>query len=183
MSLKNRKAGVEFAKKHLKTNWTLLEKHPMDRWDTDLLVPEWLKHIFIASFQLHCGGVQSQNDSNCVNVSIYMDLTVYFVCILSPLLLLVPCPHPSRVLRCDSLRSTPSFYYSNYTLTLHCTFLPSGDIKYDLQSRQRQAKEDRNPQQCIRYISARCSSCYNHLLRDILFLWRAKCSTKASVHE
>lgn len=41
--------------------------------------------------------------------------------------------HPSRVLHCDSLGSTPSFYYSNYTLTLHCTFLMSGDIKYDLQ--------------------------------------------------
>lgn len=32
----------------------------------------------------------------------------------------------------------------------HYTFLVSGDIKYDLQSRFT-AKEDRNPQQCIRY--------------------------------
>lgn len=57
----------------------------------------------------------------------------------------------SRVLCCDSLRSDPSFHYSNYTLTLHCKFLTSGDIKYDLQSRLQQANEDRNPQQCIRY--------------------------------
>ena len=27
-------------------------------------------------FQVHCGGVQSQHDKSCVNVSIYMDLTV-----------------------------------------------------------------------------------------------------------
>lgn len=33
----------------------------------------------------------------------------------------------------DSLRVTPSFYY-NYKVTLQCTFLVSGDIKYDLQS-------------------------------------------------
>ena len=36
-----------------------------------------LKHILIVSFQIHCGGVQSQNDENCVNVQIFMDLTVY----------------------------------------------------------------------------------------------------------
>ena len=35
-----------------------------------------LTHISIASFQIHCGGVQSQNDENCVNVQIFMDLTV-----------------------------------------------------------------------------------------------------------
>ena len=27
-----------------------------------------LKHILIVSFQLHCGGVQSQNNENCVSV-------------------------------------------------------------------------------------------------------------------
>ena len=36
-----------------------------------------LKHILSVSFQVHCGGVQSQNDENCVNVQIYMGLTVY----------------------------------------------------------------------------------------------------------
>ena len=30
------------------------------------------------SFQVHSGGVHSQNDENCVNVPIYMDLTVYY---------------------------------------------------------------------------------------------------------
>ena len=30
----------------------------------------------IVSFPVHCGGVQSQNNENCVNVPIYMDLTV-----------------------------------------------------------------------------------------------------------
>ena len=33
-------------------------------------------HILIVSFQIHCGGVQSQNYENCVNVQIFMDLTV-----------------------------------------------------------------------------------------------------------
>ena len=33
-----------------------------------------LKHTVIVSFQAHCGGVQSQNEENCVNVQIYMDL-------------------------------------------------------------------------------------------------------------
>lgn len=42
--------------------------------------------------------------------------------------------HPTHMLCCYSLRSTPSFYYSKYTLTLTCTFLLSGNIKYDLQS-------------------------------------------------
>ena len=36
-----------------------------------------LKHILIVSFQVHCSGVQSQNDENCVNVPIYMDLNVH----------------------------------------------------------------------------------------------------------
>ena len=36
----------------------------------------------IVSFQVHCGGGQSQNNENCVNVPIYMDLTVY-ACILT----------------------------------------------------------------------------------------------------
>ena len=40
-----------------------------------------LKHILIVSFQIHCGGVQSQNDENCVNVQIFMDLTVYTIII------------------------------------------------------------------------------------------------------
>ena len=31
-----------------------------------------LKHILID----HCGAVRSQNDENCVNVQIFMDLTV-----------------------------------------------------------------------------------------------------------
>ena len=44
----------------------------MDRWDTDPLVP----HILIVSFQVLCGGVQSQNDENVVNVQIFMDPTV-----------------------------------------------------------------------------------------------------------
>ena len=35
-----------------------------------------LKHIFIVSFQVHCGGLQSQNDENCVKVQLFMDLTV-----------------------------------------------------------------------------------------------------------
>ena len=30
----------------------------------------------IVSFQVHCGGVQSQNYENYVNVQIYMDLTL-----------------------------------------------------------------------------------------------------------
>ncbi len=41
VSLKNRKARLEFAKRHLKKAFTVLEQHPMDRWDQDQLVPEW----------------------------------------------------------------------------------------------------------------------------------------------
>ena len=36
-----------------------------------------LKHILSVLFQVHCGGVQSQNGENCVNVQILMDLAVY----------------------------------------------------------------------------------------------------------
>ena len=35
-----------------------------------------LNHILIVYFQIHCGGIQSQNDANCVTVQILMDLTV-----------------------------------------------------------------------------------------------------------
>lgn len=84
--------------------------------------------------------------------------------------------HSRRVLHCDSLGSSPSFYYSNYTLTLPCKFLMPGDIKYDLH-------EDRNPQQCISYISLRCFSRYKHLLRHISFLFRPKYLTKSRVQE
>jgi len=35
-----------------------------------------LKHIWIVSFKIHCGGVQSQNDEDCVNVQICLVLTV-----------------------------------------------------------------------------------------------------------
>ena len=41
VSLKNRKTRLEFAKQHLKKAFTVLEQHPMDRWDKDQLVPEW----------------------------------------------------------------------------------------------------------------------------------------------
>ena len=36
-----------------------------------------LKHIMIVSFQGQCGGVQSQNAENCVNVAVNMDPTVH----------------------------------------------------------------------------------------------------------
>ena len=32
--------------------------------------------MLIVSFKIHCGGVQSQNDENCVNVQIFFDPTV-----------------------------------------------------------------------------------------------------------
>ena len=36
-----------------------------------------LKHILIVPFQVHCGGVQSQNEGNCVSVQKATDLTVF----------------------------------------------------------------------------------------------------------
>jgi len=36
-----------------------------------------LKYILIVSFKIHCGGLQSQNYENGVNVQIFMDPTVY----------------------------------------------------------------------------------------------------------
>ena len=41
-----------------------------------------LKHILIVSFQIHCGVVQSWNTENCVNVQIFMDLTVIIIIIM-----------------------------------------------------------------------------------------------------
>ncbi len=38
---KNRKARLEFAKRHLKKPSQFWKQHPMDRWDQDQLVPEW----------------------------------------------------------------------------------------------------------------------------------------------
>ena len=35
------------------------------------------KHMLV-SFQVYFGSVQSQNDENCVNVEIFMDLTVRY---------------------------------------------------------------------------------------------------------
>lgn len=35
-------------------------------------------HILSASYQGHCGGVQRQNDENCVAGQILMDLTMLF---------------------------------------------------------------------------------------------------------
>ena len=49
-----------------------------------------LKHIMIVSFQVHRGGVQSQNYKNCVNVHIYMDLTVFKKAVIADLLLQKP---------------------------------------------------------------------------------------------
>ena len=41
VSLKNGKARLEFAQTTSKKAFTVLEQHPMDRWDKDQLVPEW----------------------------------------------------------------------------------------------------------------------------------------------
>ena len=35
-----------------------------------------IKYMLFVSFQIHCGGVKSQKDENCVDVPIFMDLTV-----------------------------------------------------------------------------------------------------------
>ncbi len=43
VSLKNRKAKIRVCQTTSKKAFTVLEQHPMDRWDQDQLVPEWWK--------------------------------------------------------------------------------------------------------------------------------------------
>lgn len=35
-----------------------------------------LKHILFFSYQIHCGGIMSKNNENCVTVLIYVDVSV-----------------------------------------------------------------------------------------------------------
>ena len=53
---------------------------PKNKQEVKLLIKAeslHLKHIMIVSFQGQCGGVQSQNAENCVNVAVNMDPTVH----------------------------------------------------------------------------------------------------------
>ena len=49
----------------------LLFLHPGCKYPKIKVESLYLKHILIVSFQIQCGGVQSQNDQNCVNVQIW----------------------------------------------------------------------------------------------------------------
>ena len=60
----------------------------------------------IVSFQVHCGGVQSQNDDNCVNVLIYTDLTVLFTALVTFTLSLIPAQLKIKI-HGTMLRSVP----------------------------------------------------------------------------
>lgn len=65
---------------------------------------------------------------------------------------------------------TPPFYYINYTLTLHCTFLTSGGILKMIYNRNRSKGEQESPVEYQVYFCKDVPLFCKHLLRDILFL-------------